>query len=225
MRLCVAVLLFLGLYGLPGFIRAETVHKATEGGNITVECQFYRATHTKLFCKNNCDKENILVKTSGYEQCEGRYCIQYKYNGFLRDMYVSITNVTSADSGHYQCVLRRNFSLHGSHTFRIDVTKKSQVTVKPTTDMDLTVQTGDQTSLMSVTTTQQSTTSSDHDLQTNTSESWFLLLLTLIPVVLITLCALVFYRKRKVQNDKGAKDEVVMYENCPAPPSEPEDST
>ncbi|XP_055022414.1 uncharacterized protein LOC129412444 [Boleophthalmus pectinirostris] len=212
MRLCVAVLLFLVLYGLSGFIRAEGVYEAAEGGNITVGCQFYINGHTKIFCKNNCDKEeNILVKTSENERCEGRYCIKYEYKGLWNRyiMYVNITNVTKADTGRYQCVLERIYIIDGNHEFRIKVTKNAAlnptytlqpeptVTVKPTTDMDLTVQT----------------------------VSRFLLLLTLIPVVLITLCALVFYRKRKVQNENEANDEVVMNENCPAPPSEPADST
>ncbi|XP_055022413.1 uncharacterized protein LOC129412443 isoform X2 [Boleophthalmus pectinirostris] len=156
MKLChVAVILHV-LYGLSGFIRAEDVHLVAEGGNITVECQFYRNGHMKIFCKNNCDKEeNILVKTSENERCEGRYCIKYEYKGLLNldIMYVNITNVTKSDTGRYQCVVERNI-INGNHEFRIKVTKNAAlnptytlqpeptVTVKPTTDMDLTVQTG-----------------------------------------------------------------------------------
>ncbi|XP_055021933.1 uncharacterized protein LOC129412364 isoform X2 [Boleophthalmus pectinirostris] len=157
MKLChVAVILYV-LYGLPGFIRAEGDREVAEGGNITVGCPFKLDGHTKLFCKNNCDEEkNILVKTSENEQCKGRYCIKYEYKGLLNGyiMYVNITNVTSADSGQYQCVVNRNYMIDGKHEFTINVKNNAalnptytlkpepNVTVKPTTDMDLTVQTG-----------------------------------------------------------------------------------
>ncbi|XP_055022412.1 uncharacterized protein LOC129412443 isoform X1 [Boleophthalmus pectinirostris] len=215
MKLChVAVILHV-LYGLSGFIRAEDVHLVAEGGNITVECQFYRNGHMKIFCKNNCDKEeNILVKTSENERCEGRYCIKYEYKGLLNldIMYVNITNVTKSDTGRYQCVVERNI-INGNHEFRIKVTKNAAlnptytlqpeptVTVKPTTDMDLTVQTGDQTSLMSVTTTQQSTTSSDHEQQTKPSGvSPLYVSLSLVAVLILLLAALlIFYCKKRTK--------------------------
>ncbi|XP_055021935.1 uncharacterized protein LOC129412364 isoform X4 [Boleophthalmus pectinirostris] len=178
----------------------------------------------KLFCKNNCDnEENILVKTSENEQCKGRYCIKYEDKGLLNHiMYVNITNVTRADSGQYQCVVKRSFPLRdGIQEFRIEVTKNAalnptytlkpepNVTVKPTTDMDLTVQTGDQTSRMSVTTTQHSlspkpqfnhsSASPDHEQQTKPSGLLPLYVrLSLVAILTLLLAALlIFYCKKR----------------------------
>ncbi|XP_055021932.1 uncharacterized protein LOC129412364 isoform X1 [Boleophthalmus pectinirostris] len=224
MKLChVAVILYV-LYGLPGFIRAEGDREVAEGGNITVGCPFKLDGHTKLFCKNNCDEEkNILVKTSENEQCKGRYCIKYEYKGLLNGyiMYVNITNVTSADSGQYQCVVNRNYMIDGKHEFTINVKNNAalnptytlkpepNVTVKPTTDMDLTVQTGDQTSRMSVTTTQHSlspkpqsnhsSASPDHEQQTKPSGvSPLYVSLSLVAILILLLAALlIFYCKKR----------------------------
>ncbi|KAJ0022555.1 hypothetical protein NQD34_010045, partial [Periophthalmus magnuspinnatus] len=98
-----------------------------EGGNITVGCSFNLDGHTKIFCKNDCEENDILVKTSEneHEKCEGRYCIKYEYKGLLSRyiMYVNITSVTRADEGQYQCVVERYFVKDGIQTFRIKVTE------------------------------------------------------------------------------------------------------
>ncbi|KAK7883878.1 hypothetical protein WMY93_027001 [Mugilogobius chulae] len=85
-------------------------------------------------------------------------------------MYVSITNVTRADSGSYQCVVKRSVILNGFENFRIKVTNRKDaplnptfilkpelphdVTVKLTSDLSPTVGTDQITSDICVTTQQ-----------------------------------------------------------------------
>ncbi|KAK7883877.1 hypothetical protein WMY93_027000 [Mugilogobius chulae] len=173
-------------------------------------------------------KEETSQLDVGNDACQRRYCIQYHNKGvFSSDtMYVSITNVTRADSGQYQCVVKRSLMWDGICGFRIKVTNRKDaplnptftlkpelphnITVNLTSALSPTVGTDQITSVISVTT------------QLNPR---FLLFLILIPVALIIICVLVVYRKRKSQNDqKDARDsEVVEYENCPGPASEPAD--
>lgn len=125
MRMDLLLVLFLVLWdGRAALIRAEEVSKAVEGGNITVGCTFSFSGTKKIFCKNDCNKEDILVETSGNSGSSGRYSIKYEgKSGLTSDvMYVTITNVTSSDSGRYRCVLDR-WTFDSKHEFRIKVTK------------------------------------------------------------------------------------------------------
>ncbi|KAJ0036171.1 hypothetical protein NQD34_004848 [Periophthalmus magnuspinnatus] len=205
----VALLLFLMLlHSHSGFIGAQEVYKFTEGDVARVRCKLRSFGPKIIFCKNNCSKENILVQTSEKGACNGRFCIEHR--GWFKS-YVSITSVTSADSGQYQCAMDDG---RMTVTFTLEVTKTKIIYPGHTL--------GPQLKTFSV------ESSRPHELNTtNSSEPKFLLLLILVPAVLIIASVVVIYKRRKLQHEYGNKrhSEVAVYENCPAPASEPADST
>ncbi|XP_035769229.1 uncharacterized protein LOC118455198 [Neolamprologus brichardi] len=95
--------------GNTGLANAETlVYEGVEGGNITVECKFYLLGSKTLFCKDECEKGNVLIETADYTAQSGRYSIKYERNYFSKDIvYVSITQLNKSDSGWYRCRLDR----------------------------------------------------------------------------------------------------------------------
>ncbi|KAJ0055827.1 hypothetical protein NL108_013230 [Boleophthalmus pectinirostris] len=93
------------------------MHRAAEGGNITVECVFDATGTFKRFCKNKCrNKHDILVEISGSQKQRkerGRYSMDFveyvtatPYQAVLKTILdVSITHVRLSDSGWYSCTL------------------------------------------------------------------------------------------------------------------------
>ncbi|XP_063320879.1 uncharacterized protein LOC134619075 isoform X3 [Pelmatolapia mariae] len=111
--------------GNTGLVKAQTLtHRAEEGGNITVACNFYFPGSRKLFCKEKCENGNILVETSDDPAQNGRYSIKYEKTDTLSYiMYVSITQLNQSDSGRYRCSLDRILSPDGNHDFELIVTE------------------------------------------------------------------------------------------------------
>ncbi|XP_005950897.1 uncharacterized protein LOC102306303 isoform X2 [Haplochromis burtoni] len=111
MKLCHILFCLIFLYlqdGNTGLANAETlVYEGVEGGNITVECKFYFPGSTTLFCKDKCEKGNVLIETTDYTAQSGRYSITFvRKNLLLKDIvYVSITQLNKSDSGWYRCTL------------------------------------------------------------------------------------------------------------------------
>lgn len=92
--------------GNTGLINAEILVK--QGGNITRACSFKLSGSRKIFCKEECEEQDILVETDGDRAQSGRYSIEYKEGTFPISstlLYVSITNLTKSDSGRYRCGL------------------------------------------------------------------------------------------------------------------------
>nr|XP_029137789.1 uncharacterized protein LOC110001602 isoform X2 [Labrus bergylta] len=82
-------------------------HTATEGGNFKIKCYFDNPDERKIFCRDDCREEDILVETSGVRAQRGRYSIGYneEHVGMsIMPLYVSIKHLTKADSGRYSCV-------------------------------------------------------------------------------------------------------------------------
>ncbi|XP_031596423.1 uncharacterized protein LOC116320838 [Oreochromis aureus] len=110
MKLCHIFFCSIFLYlqdGNTGLANAETlVYEGVEGGNITVECKFVILGRKTLFCKDKCEKGNVLIETAGYTAQSGRYSIKYEKNYFSKDIvYVSITQLNKSDAGLYSCKL------------------------------------------------------------------------------------------------------------------------
>jgi len=91
------------------------------GSSLTVGCSFKVGGSTKYFCRGRC-KENILVQTGGDRVQRGRYSIRYVDTTPGRVLYVTISQLTQADSGRYGCYLDRTFIPDGSREFTISVT-------------------------------------------------------------------------------------------------------
>ncbi|XP_039878520.1 uncharacterized protein LOC120727968 [Simochromis diagramma] len=110
MKLCHILFCFIFLYlqdGNTGLANAETpVYEGVEGGNITVECKFYLLGSKMLFCKDKCEKANVLIETTDHTAQSGRYSIKYEKNYFSKDIvHASITQLNKSDSGWYSCTL------------------------------------------------------------------------------------------------------------------------
>uniref|UniRef100_A0A3Q4IGF6 Immunoglobulin subtype domain-containing protein n=1 Tax=Neolamprologus brichardi TaxID=32507 RepID=A0A3Q4IGF6_NEOBR len=103
------------------------IRTGMEGGTITVGCSFTLSGSRKLFCKEKCEKGNILIETTDDSAQSGRYHIKYIEGFFLIHtvVYVSITELEKSDSGRYRCSLDRTPSDHLSLNwdFKVVVTE------------------------------------------------------------------------------------------------------
>ncbi|XP_063320878.1 uncharacterized protein LOC134619075 isoform X2 [Pelmatolapia mariae] len=177
--------------GNTGLVKAQTLtHRAEEGGNITVACNFYFPGSRKLFCKEKCENGNILVETSDDPAQNGRYSIKYEKTDTLSYiMYVSITQLNQSDSGRYRCSLDRILSPDGNHDFELIVTEAS---TPPTTQ--------------SLSSTSGSSTHSSDSTETKHARSDVLIYVGLILVVMIVVLSaalLIFYMKRRTTKPRG----------------------
>ncbi|XP_030278173.1 uncharacterized protein LOC115584705 [Sparus aurata] len=106
-----------------GLINAQTI-AGKEGGNITYVCHFLFSGSRKIFCKERCEENDILVETTGDRARRGRYSIKYVEAADILStsaLYVSITNLTKSDSGRYTCRLGRKLLQDSNTDFEIRV--------------------------------------------------------------------------------------------------------
>ncbi|XP_024865542.1 uncharacterized protein LOC108245784 isoform X2 [Kryptolebias marmoratus] len=79
----------------------------------------------KIFCRENCEGENLLISTSQKTAQRGRYGTEYKEDGFQDYnqgspvLSVSILNLTPSDSGLYRCGLGNSSSTTEYRQFRV----------------------------------------------------------------------------------------------------------
>ncbi|XP_060914188.1 uncharacterized protein LOC132990125 isoform X3 [Labrus mixtus] len=98
------------------------VREGTEGGNIEVGCSFTSSGRRKVFCRKDCEDEDILCNTTDVSAQCGRYSIELRKNELLSTVfYVSITNLTKSDSGSYTCWLDRYLPPDSTKTFELRV--------------------------------------------------------------------------------------------------------
>ncbi|XP_038577718.1 uncharacterized protein LOC119905076 [Micropterus salmoides] len=117
--------------GNTGLINAEILVK--EGGNLTRTCFFTFSGRRKIFCKEECEEQDILVETAGNRAQSGRYSIEYKKGTYPVSstlLFVIITNLTKSDSGRYRCRLDRFFHPVSYEEFDIRV-EDAPTTSKP----------------------------------------------------------------------------------------------
>ncbi|XP_022619659.1 polymeric immunoglobulin receptor-like [Seriola dumerili] len=91
---------------------AALVYSGTEGGDVTVQCSFGLFDQTKVFCKNQCKEEDILIETTNNRARSGRYSMEYKRYTKGGDLFVTITQLTKSDSGRYRCRLGTSHFLY-----------------------------------------------------------------------------------------------------------------
>lgn len=76
------------------------------GQSITIECYFSSYKKWKIFCKEKCEKGNILIETQLNSDHHGRYSTEYKYKyKYEYILSVSIRRLIKSDSGRYTCGL------------------------------------------------------------------------------------------------------------------------
>ncbi|XP_029362142.1 uncharacterized protein LOC115046131 [Echeneis naucrates] len=129
------IFLFLALQDrMSGVFNEELpVHTGSEGGNVTVLCNFQLNGHTMFFCRNRCEKkEETLIETTKDREQKGRYSIEYYRGGLLEKtiLKVTIRRLKKSDSGVYSCGLKRYFLLESSDEFELRVIDAS-TTSKP----------------------------------------------------------------------------------------------
>ncbi|XP_056239942.1 uncharacterized protein LOC130174272 [Seriola aureovittata] len=108
MKVCLTLICCFFLYLQDG--STTLVYSGTEGGDITVQCSFTLSRETKVFCKNKCKEEDILIETTNNRARSGRYSMEYK-EGFLNgNVFVTIKQLTKSDSGRYRCRLGTSLS-------------------------------------------------------------------------------------------------------------------
>ncbi|XP_063320549.1 uncharacterized protein LOC134618879 [Pelmatolapia mariae] len=135
MKVCQTLVCFIFLYlqdGNTGLASAETLlYEGVEGGNITVECKFVILGRKTLFCKDKCEKGDVLIETADYTAQSGRYSIKYEKNYFSKDIvHVSITQLNKSDSGWYRCTLDTSLQ---PCDFQLVITGVSMTTTRTTT--------------------------------------------------------------------------------------------
>ncbi|XP_055012532.1 uncharacterized protein LOC129409801 isoform X2 [Boleophthalmus pectinirostris] len=201
--------LFAGPYG---FIRSQSLFKASEGENFTVTCLVYYFGKTQIFCKIDCDKEeNILVQSAGSSQQNGRYSIQYKrVSSNIYDMSVSITDVHRSDAGLYKCGLEYGQRNSNMVEFQIEVSFEELLSYSFITASEY------------QSTHPTTSTPSDHlgpQTPPTTRRQTHLLWLLLVPVVMVMVSVLLIMvrRKKSVEQDDKTKvnprEDDEKYEN------------
>ncbi|XP_033981478.1 polymeric immunoglobulin receptor-like [Trematomus bernacchii] len=104
MKVCHNLICFFLLFSLQdgstGLVSAQlSVFSGIEGADVTVKCSIPSFGIRKFFCKEPCDKEDILIETTDATAQRGRYSIDYKD----RVLSVTITQLTKSDSRRYRC--------------------------------------------------------------------------------------------------------------------------
>ncbi|XP_019204993.1 uncharacterized protein LOC109196136 [Oreochromis niloticus] len=93
---------FLSLQdGNPEVTNAQILHYGVIGGDFKAGFTFNSPGTWKMFCREKCEGENILIKTTDVRAQTGRYSIEYENNV----LSVSISKLTESDSGQYSCGL------------------------------------------------------------------------------------------------------------------------
>ncbi|XP_024865535.1 uncharacterized protein LOC108245779 isoform X2 [Kryptolebias marmoratus] len=93
------------------------------GEDFTVKCSFDSPGRWKIFCRENCDGGNLLIKTDQKTAQRGRYGTEYDDESFLSSagLSVRISAVTRSDSGLYRCGLGDSSSSASFKVFRLFV--------------------------------------------------------------------------------------------------------
>ncbi|XP_023204780.1 uncharacterized protein LOC111611640 [Xiphophorus maculatus] len=186
MKVCLTLICLLFLTALQDGDAAET-YAGMEGENIRVECKFNFSGNPIIFCKENCEGENILINTTEGSTKKGRYSTFYESLYTSVVLYVRISEVKRSDSGRYRCGFGKDRSQ--DYEFYLDVTEAASSS----------------SSSSSSTTIQQTTTLSEPNGQT-----FPLLYVGLGLAVLIVLLAtvlLIYCQRKRFHQQKGRPAE------------------
>ncbi|KAM4571158.1 uncharacterized protein V3H82_010854 isoform 2-T2 [Fundulus diaphanus] len=102
---------------------AEVLRKiyGAAGEDIRAQCGLYLSGSWKIFCRENCEGGNILIRTKESKAQSGRYsteCVTGAPSGWFI-LYVSISGLTQSDSGRYRCGLGDSLSSASYQDFRL----------------------------------------------------------------------------------------------------------
>lgn len=91
--------------GNPEVTNAQIRYYGVIGGDFKAGFSFDSPGTWKMFCREQCEGENILIKTTDVRAQTGRYSIEYKKESTYYVLSVSISKLTESDSGQYSCGL------------------------------------------------------------------------------------------------------------------------
>ncbi|XP_019204976.1 uncharacterized protein LOC102075918 isoform X3 [Oreochromis niloticus] len=91
--------------GNPEVTKAQIRYYGVIGGDFKAGFSFNSPGTWKMFCREKCEGENILIKTTDVRAQTGRYSIEYKKESTYYVLSVSISKLTESDSGQYSCGL------------------------------------------------------------------------------------------------------------------------
>ncbi|XP_067383695.1 polymeric immunoglobulin receptor-like [Channa argus] len=122
------------------------VYTRTKGENIVSKCSSSSTGSSKIFCKETCDRGNVLIETTENQAERGRYSLRYEDRSG-GSLLVSIKQLQMSDSGLYRCGLGSSSSPASLMEFEIIVIDAllnqhngaSAVNVSATSGEDLTV--------------------------------------------------------------------------------------
>ncbi|KAM4570652.1 polymeric immunoglobulin receptor-like [Fundulus diaphanus] len=120
-RLSLFCFFFLCLQGAESCYTADAFsnYKAT-GENFSFLCIHHSPKTWKIFCKDDCEGENVLIKTREDKAQSGRFSTDYKRE--LQILKVAITHLTKSDSGQYRCGTGTSLSSASFTEFGLRVT-------------------------------------------------------------------------------------------------------
>ncbi|KAM3618757.1 uncharacterized protein V6R79_024497 [Siganus canaliculatus] len=147
---------------ITSFTSAISILTGKEGEDFTYKCPLFFNGRRRLFCKNTCKGNDVLIDTERDSDQRGRYTIRYEKAKDLTlhsSLYVSITNLTTSDSGRYRCSTTGDWRLDSKDDFELRVEEVPTVPT-PTTPGRSSTSSSSASSASTLTTTQSFTWSS-----------------------------------------------------------------
>ncbi|XP_027867469.1 uncharacterized protein LOC114141187 [Xiphophorus couchianus] len=89
------------------------------GENFSFLCLHHLPETWKIFCRDDCEGENVLIKTQADSAQRGRFSSEYRSSQIL---VVSISPLTKSDSGTYRCGTGASVSAASFTEFELRVT-------------------------------------------------------------------------------------------------------
>ncbi|XP_014906271.1 uncharacterized protein LOC106958732 [Poecilia latipinna] len=89
------------------------------GENFSFPCLYHLPKTWKIFCRDDCEGENVLIKTQADSAQSGRFSSEYKHQ---QELVVSISPLTKSDSGTYHCRTDASVSAASFTQFQLRVT-------------------------------------------------------------------------------------------------------
>ncbi|XP_070696240.1 polymeric immunoglobulin receptor-like [Pempheris klunzingeri] len=105
---------------LSGAVCAVPTFTKTEGDTLVFGCVFGPPPGSRFFTKRESDKDKVLIETSDLDSQSGRYGV--KYDAEIDLFYVSISQLSSSDSGRYRCGLGNASLSESQREFEVRVT-------------------------------------------------------------------------------------------------------
>ncbi|CAJ1055393.1 polymeric immunoglobulin receptor-like [Xyrichtys novacula] len=111
--------------GNNGLVSAKVnIYTFTKGQHFSINCYLQSSGSWRFFCKNQCDADDILIRTEEVQSQVGRYSMSYKSEptssteGILN---VKILNGVKSDAGLYRCGLGSSSVTDSSTDFEFRV--------------------------------------------------------------------------------------------------------